>query len=234
MMNRVIAWLVPFIVLSSMGCTDEPWLECEKKWGEIQFYGKQMKRYRLRANDFPEGKRFRLVVKWSTGEEAETFSYVANRKGHLILETKDIKNDPLYAVCPLKKGERIEFVMRAEDDPSFFVTTSLIPFPNEMKTKSGLELSLELKGQEGESFIFHGKGFKAKEQFEVVFTFQGVEQRLEMVATEEGSVYVPFDVNLHDKEGLLTIRREREDVEFPIQTGASALGLAGGFCLEIQ
>ena len=231
-MRRVIMSL---ILLCSMGFVDGPSLECEKKWGEIKFYGKQMKRYRLRANHFPEGKRFQLVVKWFSGEEADTFTYVANHRGHLILETKDAKKDPLYAVCPLKKGERIEFMMKAEDDPSFLIATSIIPFPDELKTKSGLELSLELRGQEGEAFIFHGKGFKAGEVFELVSTFQGVDQSFPVIASSDGTVYFPFQVKLaENNDGMLTIRREREDVEFPVQAGRPALGLAGGFCLEIQ
>src|SRR5579862_925327 len=210
---------------------DPPWFKCEKRWGEAKVQGKRIVRYRLRGNNFPQGQRFLLVVKWFNGEEAETFAYVANRRGCLILE-EDRRDDPLYALCPLKKGERIAFVMRSENDPSFFAETSVVPFPLSLKTKSGLKLSLELKAQEGNSFCLAGRGFNPGENCEMHFSFQGKDYHYSLTASSQGRINFPFTFELEDREGgtcSLILKRKNEEISFPFQAGRTALKLVGGF-----
>ncbi len=214
----------------------QPRLECQKRWGEAKYKGKRIKRYRLRANDFPEGKRFNLVVKWFNGEEAQTFSYVSNHWGHLMLDD-EIGQDPLYALCPLKKGERIAFLMRSEEDPTFVAEASVVPFPLEFKTKSGLKLSLELKGQDGDAFCLLGRKFLSGENLEVKSSFQGKQSSYPVTASSEGKVNFPFTLEMVDRDGgecLLTVKRKIEEIVISFHAGRAALDLAGGFALEIR
>ena len=229
---------ISYLVLFSFGsvAAKTPQLECEKRWGEMKYKGKRIVRYRLRGSGFPEGNRFRLVVKWFNGEEADTYSYVANRHGYLILED-DVQDDPIYALCPLKKGERIAFLMRCEEDPACCPEASVVPFPLAYKTKSGLKLSLELKGDDGEAFRLLGRGFSSQESFEINFSFQGKDYRHSLIASSEGRVDFPLVLELDDRDGGecdLHIKRAKEDVVFPFLVGRAALELAGGFALEIR
>jgi len=235
---KVISFILIQLVLllSYAHLRAQPRLECEKKWGEAKFKGKQIKRYRLRADDFPEGQRFRLVVKWFNGEEADTIAYVANRRGHLILE-QERKDDPLYALCPLKMGERIAFLMRCEEDSSCCAEASVVPFPLMFKTRSGLELSLELKGQDGDAFYFWGQGFKSREKVDVRASFQGKDYAYRVNASSTGEVNFPFSLQMDDRDGgecVLTVKRDQEEVPLSFQAGGAALELAGGFVLEIR
>lgn len=223
--------LLSFAVLSA-----EPRLECEKKWGEAKFKGKKIKRYRLRGSDFPQGDRFRLYVKWFNGEEAGTFAYVSNHRGYLILD-EELAEDPLYALCPLKLGERITFLMRSEENPSFAIETSVIPFPLEFKTDKGARISLELKGQDGEAFLLQGRKFHPRESFELCSSFQGKENRYFLIASADGAVTFPFILDLDDLDGgecLLTVKRKGEEYVISFHVGRAALGLAGGFALKIR
>lgn len=213
-----------------------PELECEKKWGEIDFQGKRVMRYRLRANHFPRGMRFRLFVKWFNGEEADIFTYKANQRGHLILE--QVRQDPLYALCPLKNGERLFFVMKAENGSPISAQISIVPFPIALKTKSGLKLSLELQDHEGERFQFLGEGFFSGEVFELTTYVQGKEHCYSVVASSQGKIDFPLKLHLSDPDGgdssLLITRSNQETILFPFQAGRAALSLAGAFALEIK
>jgi len=215
---------------------DPPWFKCEKKWGEAKVQGRRIVRYRLRGNNFPQGQRFLLTIKWFNGEEAEMFAYMANRRGYLILE-EDRRDDPIYALCPLKKGERIAFLMRSEEDPSFLAQTSVVPFPLSLKTKSGLKLSLELQAQDGSSFCLFGRGFQPGETCGMDFSFQGKDYHYSLIASSEGRVNFPFTFELDDRDGgecSLILKRVNEEIIFPFQAGRAALGLIGGFALEIR
>jgi hypothetical protein len=214
-----------------------PKLSCEKKWGEVDFQGKRFIRYRLRAKDFPAGQSYRLFVKWFNGEEAETFSYKANGRGHLILQEK--RKEPLYALCPVKKGERIEFMMRSEEDPNALTVVSVVPFPLQLNTKTGVELSLELKDKEGSAFHLQGKGFTPGEVLRAVSSFQGQEFSYMVTASPDGAVSFPMVFDMRGQEGgecLLTFKRIEagENITLPFQVGKGALEIAGGFVLEIR
>lgn len=230
-----VSWLFLFLFCVSL-YAHEPELECEKKWGEIDFQGKRVMRYRLRANHFPRGMRFRLFVKWFNGEEADIFTYKANQKGHLILE--QIRRDPTYALCPLKNGERLFFVMKAEDDSALSAEISIVPFPIALKTKSGLDLSLELQDQEGEVFQLHGEGFCSGEVFQLTTLVEGKEHNYSIIASSQGVIDFPLKLALSDHDGgncSLTINRtNKESVLFPFKAGRAALSLAGAFALEIK
>jgi hypothetical protein len=231
-----IVFLVLALLFSSINLFAEPRLECEKKWGEAKFKGKKIKRYRLRGSDFPQGDRFRLYVKWFNGEEAGTFAYVSNHRGYLILD-EELNEDPLYALCPLKRGERIAFLMRSEEDPSFSIETSVIPFPLEFKTDKGARISLELKGQDGEAFLLQGSKFRPSESFELHSSFQGKDNRYCLMASPDGTVTFPFIVDLDDLDGgecVMVIKRKEEKYAISFLIGRAALGLAGGFALKIR
>jgi hypothetical protein len=229
------AWVFLFFFCASL-CANVPELECEKKWGEIDFHGKRVMRYRLRANHFPRGMRFRLFVKWFNGEEADIFTYKANQRGHLILE--QVRRDPMYALCPLKNGERLFFVMKAEDNSALNAEISIVPFPIALKTKSGLKLSLELRGQDGEAFLLHGNGFYSGEVFEVTTLVQEKEHTYSVIASSKGIVEFPIKLELRDHDGgecsLSLTRSDDETIILPFKAGRAALSLAGAFALEIK
>jgi hypothetical protein len=192
-------------------------------------------RYRLRADHFPEGNRFNLCVKWFNGEEAETFDYIANRKGHLVLSEK--REDPLYALCPLKRGERIQFVMRSRDDPKFFKEASIVPFPMEMISKSRVHLSLELQGQWGEFFLLQGSGFIPNEKVEIYYELADYSRSYALIASEEGDISLPVSFDKQGFEGglcTLKCKRASEEIYFPFHAGKEALEIVGGFVLEIR
>lgn len=229
------AWVFLLFFCASL-CGNVPELECEKKWGETDFHGKRVMRYRLRANHFPRGMRFRLFVKWFNGEEADIFTYKANQRGHLILE--QVRRDPLYALCPLKNGERLFFVMKAEGNPALTAEISIVPFPIGLKTKSGLKLSLELRGQDGDAFLLHGDGFYSGEVFEVTTLTQGKEHTYSVIASSKGVVEFPIKLDLPDRDGgessLTLTRSDDEIIVLPFKAGRAALSLAGAFALEIK
>jgi len=228
-------WIFLFLCCASL-YAHEPQLKCEKKWGEIDFQGKRVMRYRLRANHFPRGMRFRLFVKWFNGEEADIFTYKANQKGHLILE--QMRRDPTYALCPLKNGERLFFVMKAEDGSPLSTQISIVPFPIALKTKSGLNLSLELQDPEGEVFQLHGEGFCSGEVFELTTLAEGKEHNYSVIASSQGVIDFPVKLSLSDRDGgdcsLIISRSNKERVMLPFKAGRAALSLAGAFALEIK
>jgi hypothetical protein len=237
-MRKLFLFFLCLSALAWHACNyaDSPWFKCEKKWGEAKFQGKRIVRYRLRGGHFPQGQRFLLIVKWFNGEEAELFTYVANRKGYLILE-EDRRDDPIYALCPLKKGERVTFVMRTQDNASILAETSVVPFPNSLKTESGVKLSLELQSQEGDAFCLLGKGLDSEEPCEMVFSFQGKEYHYFLKASSEGRIYLPFTFALDDIDGggcFLTLQRKNEKIILPFYAGRAASRLVGGFALEIR
>lgn len=233
---KFILCILVSCVLSLLCAGQEPRLECEKRWGEAKYKGKRIVRYRLRGNGFPEGNRFRLVVKWFNGEEADTYSYIASRSGHLLLE-EGRQDEPIYALCPLKRGERIAFLMRCEEDPSCCAEASVVPFPLAYKTKSGLKISLELKGEDGDAFRLLGRGFLPQEHFEISTLFQKKNCKYSLIASSEGKVDFPLIFELDDREGgecTATLKRAEEEVIFSFLAGRAALELAGGFVLEIR
>ncbi len=234
---RSLSLAICIFLSSSAFASASPSLACEKKWGELEIYGKLLKRYRLRAENFPEGKHFRLYVKWYNGEEAEMLSYSANHKGHLILEMPEKKKDPFYALCPLKRGERIEFFMRSEEDSAVMVHASVVPFPNDLKTPSGIKLSLELQSHAGDRFLLRGEGFQPGETLEVNCQYQTQLTNYATEATADGVIEVPVRLELKENESgeaLLILRRPSEKIAFPFQVGEPALEIAGACCLEFR
>ncbi len=228
--------ILVILFLSSACCHGSvPRLECEKKIGEIKIYGKVIKRYQLRGAHFPPGERYRLFVKWYNGEEAETLLYQSDEKGRLFLSGEEQK-EPLYALCPLKRGERVSFLMRSERDPHFFVTTSIVPFPLVLK-KRGISLELELLSAEGERFMVHGEGFNPREHIELQCYTQKKMESVHIEANVLGFIDVPIAFPVEEgqwNKAQLTIVRKTRKMTFPIVVGSPALEYVGGCCLEIR
>ena len=131
----------------------EPHLSCERKIGEMNWEGMVFHRYQLRAENFPPAQKYRLIVASFDGTQTETFTYLSNKRGHLILmPPEDVAGD-LFAICPAKRGERLTFLMQLEGGDEAYAT-DFIPFPIEKKSKKGARLSLELQGEKGETFLF--------------------------------------------------------------------------------
>jgi hypothetical protein len=210
-----------------------PRLECEKKIGEIKIYGKTIKRYQLRGIHFSPRERYRLVVRWYNGEEAETLFYLADEKGHLLLEGE---NEPLYALCPLKRGERISFAMCSERDSGQCIATSVVPFPLQIK-KKGLTLNFELLSMDGDRFFLQGEGFSPWEHVEFQCHTQEKVEKVETVADALGFIAVPIAFSMENgqwsRASLRVVRKNRE-ISFPMAIGAPALEYVGGCCLEIR
>ncbi len=93
----------------------EPQLKCEKRFGEMDWQGMKFHRYRLRAENFPPKQNFHLIVKSFDGTQTKTFKYSANDRGHLIYQPSEAIQGEVYAICPVKRGERLTFLMQSEE-----------------------------------------------------------------------------------------------------------------------
>jgi hypothetical protein len=212
----------------------EPQLRCEKNWGERTWEGMKFHRYHLRAEDFPPNKTYCFIVESFDGIRTETFSYVANKRGHLILIPPEDFEGDIYAICPAKRGERLTFWMKSADDA---YATQLVPFPLEMKSKKGVKLDLELRGEKGDKFFLTAEDLQSYEEIELFLVIQ--EKRVPLSpgkANELGEFFAMIDLptDPHGGAAKLILKRKGEEINFPFQWGAPALKIVGACCFEIK
>lgn len=214
----------------------EPKLHCEKNWGERIWEGMKFHRYHLRAEHFPPNKKFRLIVESFDGIRTETFDYLSNKKGHLILLWPDEDyHDEIYAICPAKRGEKLTFWMKSEEDAYF---TQLVPFPLEMRSKRGVTLNLELRGDKGEKFLLTVEELESYEEIALFLLVQGKQIELKTEGVDQYGAFnamidLPRDPH-GGGEAQLILRRKREEIVFPFQWGDPALKIVGACCFEIK
>jgi hypothetical protein len=231
-------WIASLGFICVFGAIDakEPRLSCEHKWGQVTWEGLVLKRYQLRAHHFPPGEQFHLVVKSFDGMQTETFTYEANQRGHLILKPVDHIQGEIYAICPLKRGERLTFYMLSDDKTKQYAS-DVIAFPIEMKSRREARLSMELMGEEGERFLLKGESFDSRELLEVRYRFGTEEERHEINASEWGTIEeiitVPSTARAL-KQGKVIIKRKREEITFPFNCNQEALKIVGACCIEIR
>ncbi len=230
-----IRFFVAILVLVQSLVAGEPDLHCEKNWGEIKWQGMKFHRYHLRASDFPPSKTYRLIVENYDGQRTETFDYVSNQKGRLILMRPDEDyEDDIYLICSAKRGERLIFWMESQDDA---YATELVPFPLGMKSKKGVKLDLELKGEQGEKFLFTGNDL---EPYENVDLFLEIKNERVLLNSSETSEYGELSAMIdlpEDPDGgeaNLILKRKNEEIVFPFSWGPPALKIVGACCFEIK
>ncbi|MBS0604613.1 MAG: hypothetical protein JSS60_06195 [Verrucomicrobia bacterium] len=213
----------------------EPQLSCEKRIGEMNWQGMIFHRYRLKAENFPPRQTFRLIVKSFDGTTTETFKYFANSKGHLILQPPEDVEGEIYAICPAKRGERLTFLMQADEGEDSY-EAEVIPFPLEMRSKKGIRLSLELQGEKGEKFLLFAQGFNPCEDVELFLEAQGKKLKQEAQVTSLGDLcaWIQLSTESEGGEAKLVLVRKNEEVVFPFQWGAPALKFVGACCFEIK
>jgi hypothetical protein len=228
-------FVVVVLFLAQSLMAKEPQLKCEKKFGQMKWEGMVFYRYRLRAENFPPKQTFQLVVKSFDGTQTKVFKYRSNNKGHLILQPpEDIKGE-IYAICPVKRGERLTFLMQSEEGKEVYAT-DIVPFPLEMQSKKGVRLNLELQGEEGEKFLLFAQGFNPHELVVLSLVVDGKEIEMESKVTSLGDLCLPvcMPAGTSDGEIRLVVKRKSEEVVFPFQCGASALKYVGACCFEIK
>lgn len=230
-------WQILFavVLLTHPLLAKEPQLKCEKKFGQVDWEGMIFHRYALRAENFPPKQTFRLIVKSFDGTETETFRYYANHRGHLIFQPSEKENGDVYAICPAKRGERLTFLMKSENNEEAY-STEIVPFPLEMKSKKGIKLSLELQGEQGEKFLLLARGFNPNEQVRLLLQINGKKTDLKPSVTVLGDLctHVHIPLNSEEGEAKLVLSRKNEKVVFPFKWGAPALELVGACCFEIK
>ncbi len=231
---RLGFFVVTLILIRGIWAT-EPELHCEKNWGERTWEGMKFHRYHLRAEHFPPNKKYRLVVESFDGIRTETFNYVSNKKGHLILIRPDEDyKDEIYAICPAKRGERLTFWMKSEDDA---YCTQLVPFPLEMRSKKGIKLNLELRGEKGDKFLLSAEELETYEEIELFLAVQGNQVLLKKEEVNEYgelTALIGLPVDPHGGEAKLILKRKKEQIVFPFQWGTPALKIVGACCFEIK
>ena len=228
-------FLIAILILIQGVQAEEPQLRCEKNWGERTWEGMKFHRYHLRAERFPPNKKYRFIVESFDGIRTEIFDYVANKKGHLILIRPDEDyKDEIYAICPAKRGERLTFWMKSEEDAYF---TQLVPFPLEKRSKKGIKLNLELQGGQGEKFLLSAEELESYEEIELFLLIQGKQVQIK---TDEANQYgelsavIDLPTDPHGGEAKLILKRRKEEIVFPFQWGAPALKIVGACCFEIK
>jgi len=233
--NMRIGFFVAVPLLAQALVAGEPELRCEKNWGEVQWKGMTFHRYHLRANDFPPNKTYRLVVENFDGVRTEAFDYVANKKGHLILVRPDDNfRDDIYLICSAMRGERLTFLMESKDDS---YVAELIPFPLEARSKKGAKLSLELRGEKGNKFLFIAENLKPYEDVEL---FLEVKKQRAFVKTNgtsewgELSAIIELLDDPHGEEAKLILKREKEEAALGFVWGPPALRIVGACCFEMK
>jgi len=229
---------VALLLLAGPLVGKEPLLRCERKIGQMSWQGMTFHRYRLRAENFPPKQTFCLLVKSFDGTTTETFKYYANSKGHLIFQPPEDVQGEIYAVCPAKRGERLTFVMQAQDAQESY-ETQLIPFPLEMRSKKGIQLSLELQGEQGEKFLLLAKGFKPEESVELYLEVHKTKHKQEAKVTKLGILrtllHLPSEKQTTSGGNAnLLLVRGNEEVIFPFQWGEPALQYVGACCFEMK
>ncbi len=215
----------------------DPELSYKRKFGEVTWEGMKFHRYCLRAENFPYKQGFKLIVKSFDGTESEIFRYVANHRGHLILQRpEDLQEEgDIYAICPVRKGERLKFAMQAEQGEASY-EVDFIPFPLEMKSKKGIRLHLELKGVLGEKFLLLAQGFKPHEPIRLLLQIDKDQIDLDTKVTSLGHLCTMIErpEGVIIEEVKLLIKRKSEEVIFPFVWGIPALQWVGACCLEIK
>jgi hypothetical protein len=213
----------------------EPQLSCEKKFGEMNWQGIMLHRYRLRAEHFPPTQTFQLIVKSFDGTQTKTFRYTANEKGHLIYQPSERLQGDIYAICPVKRGERITFLMQAEDGEDCY-EADLLAFPLEMKSKRGVKLNLELQGEHGEKFFLTAHGLAPHEPIALSLKMDSKEFDLDAKVSYEGDLYtlIQLPAGVSGGEAKLILKRQKEEIVFPFQCGAPAMKYVGACCFEIK
>jgi hypothetical protein len=237
MRKKISAILTTTLFLTQTLCAKDPELSYKRKFGEVTWEGMKFHRYCLRAENFPHQQGFKLVVKSFDGTQNETFRYVANRRGHLILQRpEDLQGEEdIYAICPVRKGERLKLAMQAEEGEAFY-EVDFIPFPLEMKSKKGIRLHLELKGVLGEKFLLLAQGFKPHEPIRLQLQVDKDQIDLDAKVTSLGDLCTMIErpQGVTGEEVKLFLKRKNEEIVFPFAWGAPALQLVGACCLEIK
>jgi hypothetical protein len=213
----------------------EPELSCERKIGAMTWQGMEFRRYKLRAENFPPRQNFRLIVKSFDGTRTETFKYSANSRGHLILKPPEDLQGEIYAICPVKRGERLTFSMQSEEGDDSY-ETEVVPFPLEMRSKKGIQLTLELQGEKGDQFLLFAQGFKGDEEIGLFLEVNGKRLPKEAQITRLGDLCTPLLLPSMEEggEAKLIIVRKSEEIVFPFAWGAGALKYVGACCFEIR
>ncbi|MES2122775.1 MAG: hypothetical protein V4492_08380 [Chlamydiota bacterium] len=227
-------WIAPFVFATQILCAVDPYLYCEKRWGELEWQGMTFRRYSLRAEGFPREKLYQLLVKNFDGSHTETFFYRANNRGHLILEPIKEIEDGAYAICPVKRGERLTFIMRSEDKEEHIIA-DVVPFPIETKSKKGVKVHLELMGNLGEEFLLTAEGFLPGEEIQVSCYYNDSIIGLHPAIDEKGKLRAVITLP-EDSEGTATliVHRNAEEIVLSFDWGAPALKLVGACCLEVK
>ncbi len=228
-------WLFLTLLLTHPLIAKEPQLSCERKIGKMTWEGMEFHRYRLRAENFPPKQTFQLIVKSFDGTETETFKYLANKRGHLILIPPEGPKSDIYAVCPAKRGERLTFLMKSLEEGKMYAA-ELVPFPLEIRSKKGIKLNLELYGEQGEKFLLSGHGFKPKEAVSLALHADGKQFDLDVEVTQLGDLFtqIVLPTDSAGGEAKLILTRKNEEVVFPFEWGEPALKYAGACCFEIK
>lgn len=224
-----------FALLTHQLLAAEPELRCEKNWGEMQWQGMKFHRYHLRAEDFPPDKTYKLIVENFDGVRTETFNYVANKRGHLILvRPEENYKDDIYLICSAKRGERLTFWMQSNEDA---YAVELVPFPLTTRSKKGAKLDLELQGEKGDRFLFIADKMEPCEEIEL---FLETEQERVLVqkgeATEYGtlSALIELPMDQAGGEAKAVVKRRNEEVALTFVWGPAALKIVGACCFEIK
>ncbi len=227
-------WIALFVFATQVLFAVDPYLYCEKRWGELEWQGMTFRRYSLRAEGFPREKLYQLLVKNLDGSHTETFFYRANNRGHLILEPMKEIEEGAYAICPVKRGERLTFIMRSEDKEEL-VVADVVPFPIEAKSKKGVRVNLELMGDSGEEFLLTAEGFSPGEEIQVSCYYNVSIIGLHPAIDEKGQLRAHITMP-EGTEGaaMLVIHRNAEEIMLPFNWGAPALKLVGACCLEVK
>lgn len=223
-------------VLSCFAMAAEPQVFCQQKWKEMEVEGMKIRLYRLRAESFPSGKVYTLIVRNVDGSTTETFSYVANPKGHLILnEPEDVKQAAPYIVTPLRQGEMVAYGMQAQEGEEDYLF-ELIPFPNEV-SKGKRHLSVKLKDVDGTAFVCCGKGFKPAEAFTVTCSIEKEELSYPVVVDAQGTFEVPMSLTsseIHSGEAHLQVVSAQGPLSLSFPWGVRASEFVGASCLEVK
>jgi hypothetical protein len=228
--------IICFLLVCSSLISAEPQVSCRQKWKEMEIEGMKIRLYRLRAESFPSGKSYKLFVRNVDGSTTETFSYVANPKGHLILtEPEDVKLAAPYIVTPLRRGEMVSYGMLSVDGEQEYAI-AMIPFPNET-VKGKQKLAIELADVEGKDFICRGSGFKPNETLSFECTFAEETCLYSCVVGSEGAFTFPIQLSgaIEDsKEAHMKLLHSKGNLGLSFPWGQRGSEFVGASCLEIK
>ncbi len=227
-------WIYVLCAMGSLLAAPEPKIICQQKWKELEFEGMKIRLYRLRAESFPSGQNYKLFIRTVDGATTETFHYVSNAKGHLIInEPEDVLRAAPYIVTPLRKGEMVGYGMLSSQGAQEYYT-AMVPFPNEA-TKGKLKIAVDLSDINGRSFVCRGSGFGAKEALTLLIEYGDQFVSYPVIAHEEGSFAFPFVTQAEGTgDALLKVERSRESLSVTFPWGQRAGEFVGASCLEIK